>query len=44
MDTILNSKGEKAEVASFFKNDEEFAKAIHNIAEPLTQGGGAENE
>ena len=27
MDTILNSKGEKAEVASFFKNDEEFAKA-----------------
>ena len=27
MDTILNSKGEKVEVASFFKNDEEFAKA-----------------
>lgn len=27
MDTILNSKGEKMEVASFFKNDEEFAKA-----------------
>ena len=27
METILNSKGEKMEVASFFKNDEEFAKA-----------------
>lgn len=27
MDTILNSKGEKVEVASFFKNDEELAKA-----------------
>lgn len=35
---------DKAAADAAKKLDEEFAKAIHNIAEPLTQGGGTENE
>lgn len=35
---------EKAAADAAQKLDEDFAKAIHNIAEPLTQGGGTDNE
>lgn len=35
---------DKAAADAAKKLDEEFAKAIHNIAEPLTQEGGTQNE